>query len=70
MKVLNKQLLKKAEEALRHFFPESQLVYGYVCRINRADVDPTDVLVDQWPDFRALLVKPGEQQVLRKTTSV
>ncbi|GAA6094239.1 glycine N-acyltransferase-like protein 3 isoform X2 [Tachysurus ichikawai] len=62
MKVLNKQELKKAEEALRHFFPESQEVYGYVCRINRADVDPTDVLVDQWPDFRALLVKPGQQQ--------
>ncbi|XP_047668162.1 glycine N-acyltransferase-like protein 3 isoform X2 [Tachysurus fulvidraco] len=62
MKVLNKQELKKAEEALRLFFPESQEVYGYVCLINRVDVDPTDVLVDQWPDFRVLLVKPGQQQ--------
>ncbi|XP_047668149.1 glycine N-acyltransferase-like isoform X2 [Tachysurus fulvidraco] len=62
MKVLNKQVLKKAEEALRLYFPESQLVYGYVCRINRVDVDPTDVLVDQWPDFCVLLVKPGQQQ--------
>ncbi|XP_047668169.1 glycine N-acyltransferase-like protein 3 isoform X2 [Tachysurus fulvidraco] len=62
MKVLNKQVLKKAEEALRLYFPASQLVYGYVCRINRVDVDPTDVLVDQWPDFRVLLVKPGQQQ--------
>ncbi|XP_060727304.1 glycine N-acyltransferase-like protein 3 [Tachysurus vachellii] len=62
MKVLNKQELQKAEEALRLYFPESQEVYGYVCRINRVDVDPTDVLVDQWPDFRVLLVKPGQQQ--------
>ncbi|XP_047668152.1 glycine N-acyltransferase-like isoform X2 [Tachysurus fulvidraco] len=63
MKVLNKQVLKKAEEALRLYFPASQLVYGYVCRINRVDVDPTDVLVDQWPDFRVLLVKPSQQQL-------
>ncbi|XP_047668171.1 glycine N-acyltransferase-like isoform X2 [Tachysurus fulvidraco] len=62
MKVLNKQVLKKAEEALRLYLPESQLVYGYVCRINRVDVDPTDVLVDQWPNFRVLLVKPSQQQ--------
>ncbi|XP_047668146.1 glycine N-acyltransferase-like protein 3 isoform X2 [Tachysurus fulvidraco] len=62
LKVLNKQVLKKAEEALRLYFPASQLVYGYVCRINRVDVDPTDVLVDQWPNFRVLLVKPRQQQ--------
>ncbi|KAF4089981.1 hypothetical protein AMELA_G00044410 [Ameiurus melas] len=62
MKVLRKQELKKALEALRHYFPRSKEVYGCVSVINQADVEPRDVLVDQWPDFRVLLVKPKWQQ--------
>ncbi|XP_053476416.1 glycine N-acyltransferase-like protein 3 isoform X1 [Ictalurus furcatus] len=62
MKALSKQKLKKALVALRHYFPKSQEVYGYVAIINRAEVEPTDVLVDQWPDFSVLLVKPKWQQ--------
>ncbi|XP_053476459.1 glycine N-acyltransferase-like protein 3 isoform X2 [Ictalurus furcatus] len=62
MKVLRKQELKKALEALRHYFPQSQEVYGCVSIINRAEVDHRDVLVDRWPDFSVLLVKPKWQQ--------
>ncbi|XP_053476420.1 glycine N-acyltransferase-like protein 3 isoform X2 [Ictalurus furcatus] len=62
MKVLNKEELKKAEEALRHFFPQSQQVYGYVFMINRVEADPIDVLVDQWPDFNVLLIRPQRQE--------
>ncbi|XP_047010351.2 glycine N-acyltransferase isoform X1 [Ictalurus punctatus] len=62
MKALSKHELKKAEEALRHYFPQSQEVYGCVSIINRAEVDPRDVLVDRWPDFSVLLVKTKPQQ--------
>ncbi|KAF4089980.1 hypothetical protein AMELA_G00044400 [Ameiurus melas] len=62
MKVLNKEKLKNAEEALRHYFPQSQQVYGYVFMINRVEADPIDVLVDQWPDFNVLLIRPQRQE--------
>ncbi|XP_060781455.1 glycine N-acyltransferase-like protein Keg1 [Neoarius graeffei] len=62
MKLLNKEELKEAEEALRHYFPQSQQVYGYVCIINRIEADPIDVLVDHWPDFNVLLIRPKRQQ--------
>ncbi|XP_053476473.1 glycine N-acyltransferase-like protein [Ictalurus furcatus] len=62
MKVLSIRELKKAEEILRHYFPQSEEAYGYVFLMNRVEVDPTDVLVDQWPDFSVLLVKPKRKQ--------
>ncbi|XP_053476458.1 glycine N-acyltransferase isoform X1 [Ictalurus furcatus] len=62
MKVLNKEELKKAEEVLRHYFPQSQQVYGCVFMINRVEAHPTDVLVDQWPDFNVLLIRPQRQE--------
>ncbi|MCJ8730970.1 hypothetical protein PDJAM_G00190200 [Pangasius djambal] len=62
MEVLSKEELKKAEEVLRHYFPQSQEAYGYIFLMNRAEVDPTDVLVDQWPDFSVLIVRPKKQQ--------
>ncbi|MCI4376780.1 hypothetical protein PGIGA_G00192410 [Pangasianodon gigas] len=62
MKLLSKEELKKAEEALRHYFPQSKQVYGYVFMINRVEADPIDVLVDQWPDFNVLLIRPQRQE--------
>ncbi|MCJ8730962.1 hypothetical protein PDJAM_G00190210 [Pangasius djambal] len=62
MKLLSKEELRKAEEALRHYFPQALQVYGYVCIINRIEAYPTDVLVDQWPDFSVLLIRPKRQQ--------
>ncbi|TSN48513.1 MAD2L1-binding protein [Bagarius yarrelli] len=62
VKVLSKQELKRAEEVLRQHFPQSQAAYGHVFLLNRVEVEPTDVLVDQWPDFRVLLVKSRQQQ--------
>ncbi|KAM9476904.1 glycine N-acyltransferase-like isoform 2-T2 [Clarias gariepinus] len=62
MKLLNKEELKKAEEVLRHYFPYSQQVYGYIYRFNRIEADPIDVLVDQWPDFSVILIRPQRQQ--------
>ncbi|KAG7334397.1 hypothetical protein KOW79_002804 [Hemibagrus wyckioides] len=63
MKVLGKEELKKAEEVLRHYFPQSQQVYGFVFMMNRIEGDPKDVLVDRWPDFNVLFIRP---QLLEK----
>ncbi|KAL6487901.1 hypothetical protein MHYP_G00045270 [Metynnis hypsauchen] len=62
MKVLTKEELKLAEKTLRHYLPKSQQVYGFVVLINRVEADPVDVLVDHWPDFSVLLVKPVQQE--------
>ncbi|XP_037394375.1 glycine N-acyltransferase-like protein 3 [Pygocentrus nattereri] len=62
MKVLTKEELKLAEKTLRHYLPKSQQVYGFVVLINRVEADPVDVLVDHWPDFSVLLVKPMRQE--------
>ncbi|KAB5582070.1 hypothetical protein PHYPO_G00182920 [Pangasianodon hypophthalmus] len=62
MKLLSKEELRKAEEALTHYFPQSLQVYGYICIINRIEADPSDVLVDQWPDFSVLFIRPKRQQ--------
>ncbi|KAI4884931.1 hypothetical protein NFI96_013224, partial [Prochilodus magdalenae] len=74
MKVLTRAELKLAEETLRRYLPRSQQVctgdgdtskveaYGFVMLINRVDADPIDVLVDHWPDFSVLLVKPIQQE--------
>ncbi|KAF5901412.1 glycine N-acyltransferase-like isoform X1, partial [Clarias magur] len=37
-------------------------VYGYIYRFNRIKADPLDVLVDQWPDFSVILIRPQRQQ--------
>ncbi|KAK3553961.1 hypothetical protein QTP70_017454, partial [Hemibagrus guttatus] len=33
-------------------------VYGFVFMVNRVEADPTDVLVDRWPDFNVLFIRP------------
>ncbi|KAM9477481.1 glycine N-acyltransferase-like [Clarias gariepinus] len=62
MKVLSREELKKAEEELQHYFPQSQQAYGYVFLMNRVEVYPVDVLVDQWPDFNVLLISPQQKE--------
>ncbi|XP_047668248.1 glycine N-acyltransferase-like isoform X1 [Tachysurus fulvidraco] len=62
MKLLNKEELKKAEEALRYYCPQAQQVYGFVFLMNRVEASPTDVLVDRWPDFNVLFIRPQRQE--------
>ncbi|KAL6487902.1 hypothetical protein MHYP_G00045280 [Metynnis hypsauchen] len=62
MKVLTKEELKLAEKTLRHYLPKSQQVYGFIVLINRMEADPVDVLVDHWPDFNMLLIRPVQQE--------
>ncbi|KAL7877027.1 hypothetical protein SRHO_G00036700 [Serrasalmus rhombeus] len=62
MKVLTKEELKLAEKTLRHYLPKSQQAYGFVVLINRVEADPVDVLVDHWPDFNVLLIRPVQQE--------
>ncbi|KAF7710904.1 glycine N-acyltransferase-like protein 3 [Silurus meridionalis] len=62
MKLLNKEELKRAEESLRHDFPQAQQAYGYVFLMNRVQADPIDVLVDQWPNFNVLLTRPRREK--------
>ncbi|KAF5901414.1 glycine N-acyltransferase-like isoform X1, partial [Clarias magur] len=62
MKVLSEEELQEAEEELKHYFPKSRQVYGYVFLINRVKTEPTDVLVDRWPDFTVLLIRPQRKE--------
>ncbi|KAM9476917.1 glycine N-acyltransferase-like protein 3 isoform 2-T2 [Clarias gariepinus] len=41
---------------------ENPKVYGYVFIINRVEARPVNVLVDQWPDFNMLLIRPQRQE--------
>ncbi|XP_072533509.1 putative glycine N-acyltransferase-like protein 1B [Salminus brasiliensis] len=62
MRVLTQEELKLAERALKGYLPRSQQVYGFVFLINRVEADRIDVLVDRWPEFDVLLVRPVKQE--------
>lgn len=49
------------------FCPEYLKVYGCIFQLNRTGqrADPVSVLVDQWPEFRVLLIKPEYREVTR-----
>lgn len=49
------------------FYPAYIQAYGCIFQINRNGqrADPVSVLVDQWPEFSVLLIKPEFQEVSR-----
>ncbi|KFP36418.1 Glycine N-acyltransferase-like 3, partial [Chlamydotis macqueenii] len=54
--------LQMLEKMLRWSFPESLKVYGAVMNINRANPFKKEVVVDSWPDFKAVVTRPqGEE---------
>lgn len=62
MEVLDDEQLKLAETLLCQSFPQSLQVYGYIYQLNRVKADRMDVLVDRWPDFNIVLVRPVRQE--------
>ncbi|XP_031418294.1 glycine N-acyltransferase [Clupea harengus] len=58
MRVLSPGEKMEAEEALKLHFPESLKVYGCLFNINRGKPHNLEVIVDSWPDFKAIVCKP------------
>ncbi|XP_015260507.1 PREDICTED: glycine N-acyltransferase-like protein 3 [Cyprinodon variegatus] len=58
MKVLNKEELQMAEGVLLNHFPRSFKVYGFLYGINRNKPSTLEVVVDSWPDFKVILLRP------------
>ncbi|XP_063183883.1 glycine N-acyltransferase-like protein 3 [Chroicocephalus ridibundus] len=62
MLVLNCSMkLQMLEKMLRLSFPESLKVYGAVMNINRGNPFRKEVVVDSWPDFKALITRPQKE---------
>lgn len=57
------QLLQMLEKSLRKFLPESLKVYGTVFHMNQGNPFKLKALVDKWPDFNTVVVRPQEQEM-------
>ncbi|XP_016055924.1 PREDICTED: glycine N-acyltransferase [Miniopterus natalensis] len=55
------QMQQMLEKALRKFLPESLKVYGTVFHMNQGNPFKLKALVDKWPDFNTVVVRPQEQ---------
>ncbi|XP_042531834.1 glycine N-acyltransferase-like [Dipodomys spectabilis] len=55
------QMLQMLEKALVKSLPESLKVYGTVFHINHGDPFKLKALVDKWPDFNTVVIRPQEQ---------
>uniref|UniRef100_A0A8B9QIT7 Glycine N-acyltransferase-like protein n=1 Tax=Apteryx owenii TaxID=8824 RepID=A0A8B9QIT7_APTOW len=65
MLVLNCSIkLQILEKMLRWSFPESLKVYGAVMNINRGNPFRQEVVVDSWPDFKAVITRPQRENVM------
>nr|XP_055026895.1 uncharacterized protein LOC129416586 [Misgurnus anguillicaudatus] len=58
MKILNSEELKLAEITLHEHLPKSLKVYGFVFAINRGKPHTLEVVVDSWPAFTTIIVRP------------
>ncbi|XP_055280153.1 glycine N-phenylacetyltransferase-like [Moschus berezovskii] len=57
------QLLRMLEKSLRKSLPESLKVYGTVFHMNQGNPFSLTALVDKWPDFRTVVIRPQEQEM-------
>ncbi|XP_008830387.1 glycine N-acyltransferase-like protein Keg1 [Nannospalax galili] len=57
------QMLKILENSLRKHLPESLKVYGTVFHMNRGNPFELKALVDRWPDFNTVVIRPQEQNM-------
>lgn len=57
------QMQQMLEKALRKFLPESLKVYGTVFHMNQGNPFELKALVDKWPDFNTVVVRPQEQKM-------
>lgn len=57
------QALQALENALRKHLPESLKVYGTVFHINQGNPFKLKTLVDKWPDFNTVVIRPQEEDM-------
>ncbi|XP_037694427.1 glycine N-acyltransferase-like isoform X2 [Choloepus didactylus] len=57
------KMLQMLEKSLQNSLPESLKVYGTVFHINQGNPFKLKVLVDKWPDFNTVVVRPQEQDM-------
>ncbi|XP_027418039.1 glycine N-phenylacetyltransferase isoform X1 [Bos indicus] len=57
------QLLQMLEKSLRKSLPESLKVYGTVFHMNQGNPFNLKALVDKWPDFKTVVIRPQEQEM-------
>ncbi|XP_047373528.1 glycine N-acyltransferase-like protein Keg1 isoform X1 [Sciurus carolinensis] len=57
------QQLQLLEKSLLKHLPESLKVYGTVFHMNQGNPFKLKALVDKWPDFNTLVIRPEEQEM-------
>lgn len=57
------QMLQMLENSLRKSLPESLKVFGTVFHINHGNPFNLKALVDKWPDFNTVVVRPQEENM-------
>ncbi|XP_070329006.1 glycine N-acyltransferase isoform X3 [Odocoileus virginianus] len=57
------QKLQILEKSLRKNIPESLKVYGTIFHINQGNPFKLKALVDKWPDFNTVVIRPQEQEM-------
>ncbi|XP_036282882.1 glycine N-phenylacetyltransferase [Pipistrellus kuhlii] len=58
------QMLQMLERSLRKSLPESLKVYGTIFHMNQGNPFKLKALVDKWPDFKTVVVRPQEQEMV------
>ncbi|XP_004682811.1 PREDICTED: glycine N-phenylacetyltransferase-like [Condylura cristata] len=57
------QMLQMLEKSLRKSLPESLKVYGTVFHMNQGNPFSLQALVDTWPDFSTVVIRPQQQEM-------
>ncbi|KAM5223992.1 glycine N-acyltransferase-like [Hipposideros larvatus] len=57
------QMLQMLEKSLRKSLPESLKVYGTIFHMKQGNPFKLMALVDKWPDFNTLVIRPQEQEM-------
>ncbi|CAO2584826.1 Glycine N-acyltransferase-like protein Keg1 [Lemmus lemmus] len=57
------QMLQVLENSLRKHLPEALKVYGTVFHMNQGNPFKLKALVDKWPDFNTVVIRPQEEDM-------
>ncbi|VCW48792.1 unnamed protein product [Gulo gulo] len=58
------QMLQTLEKSLRKSLPECLKVYGTVFHMNQGNPFKLKALVDKWPDFTTVVIRPQEEEMI------
>uniref|UniRef100_UPI00398E8AB6 glycine N-acyltransferase-like protein 3 isoform X1 n=1 Tax=Pristiophorus japonicus TaxID=55135 RepID=UPI00398E8AB6 len=60
--LLTKEKLLTLEKALRNYLPAAIKTYGTILNVNKGKIHDLEVVVDSWPDFNAVICRPGKKE--------